>query len=482
VSDLNTNSAGLNIGSESGATVQYSLNGSSGWTTTAPTPVEGPNTVFVRQIDAAGNTSLATSFSYTYDATVLAPSLSLLADTSGILSSGGSTFVTGTSSDLITSDPRVAVGAESGAIVEYSVNYIANNPAAATWLRTQPTDLSAGSQVLYVRQIDEAGNTSSVSSISFTLDTTVNTPSLSLASDTGSSNSDGITQVGVVNVASIESGASWFYRVAASDAALDTANWARGTGSSFTVLSESGEKYVQVKQIDVAGNESAVVAYRFTLDTSGPSTPTLSVVDSGVIDSSSAIVTKLGTVTLGGLEANAAWEYSTNGGIGWTQGSGNTFDVSGDGLKNILVRQIDVAGNYSQQTNPPFRFTLDTTAASPSISLATDSGSSGLDGITNVVTFDVTGAESGATIQYSVDGISWGAAPTYADDGSQDGAKTVYVRQIDASGNTSSASQALSFTLDTSDPTITFDDLDSEMVSSFSGDVVILQFVVLFIY
>ncbi|KIZ34594.1 hypothetical protein, partial [Stutzerimonas stutzeri] len=45
------------------------------------TPVEGSNTVSVRQTDVAGNTSAATTVSFVLDTQVAAPTVSLQADT-----------------------------------------------------------------------------------------------------------------------------------------------------------------------------------------------------------------------------------------------------------------------------------------------------------------------------------------------------------------------------------------------------------------
>ncbi|WP_240700830.1 Ig-like domain-containing protein, partial [Vibrio sp. F13] len=51
-----TNDSSFTVGgTEEGATVEYLVDGN--WTTTAPVPTEGDNTITVRQTDAAGNTS-----------------------------------------------------------------------------------------------------------------------------------------------------------------------------------------------------------------------------------------------------------------------------------------------------------------------------------------------------------------------------------------------------------------------------------------
>ncbi|MDP1981098.1 MAG: hypothetical protein Q8K23_01010, partial [Sulfuritalea sp.] len=52
----------------SGATVEYSSDGTT-WVASAPAPGEGSNTVYVRQTDAAGNTSGTTTISFTLDTT-----------------------------------------------------------------------------------------------------------------------------------------------------------------------------------------------------------------------------------------------------------------------------------------------------------------------------------------------------------------------------------------------------------------------------
>jgi hypothetical protein len=62
-----------------------------------------------------------------------------------------------------------------------------------------------------VRQTDVAGNVSASSSVSFTLDSTVAAPTVSLTTDSGASNSDGITKTGTLTVGGTESGATVQY-------------------------------------------------------------------------------------------------------------------------------------------------------------------------------------------------------------------------------------------------------------------------------
>ncbi|MBC7200061.1 MAG: retention module-containing protein [Pseudomonas balearica] len=151
-SDLVTNSGALTVGGvETGATVEYSTDGGQTWTSSF-TPVEGSNTVAVRQTDVAGNTSAATTVSFVLDTQVAAPGVSLTSDTgvSGI--------------DSITKDGALSItGTETGATVEYSTD------GGQTW--TDNFSAIEGSNTVSVRQTDVAGNTSGATTVSFVLDT-----------------------------------------------------------------------------------------------------------------------------------------------------------------------------------------------------------------------------------------------------------------------------------------------------------------------
>ncbi|WP_157374571.1 Ig-like domain-containing protein, partial [Vibrio coralliirubri] len=122
------------------------------WTTTAPVPVEGDNTITVRQTDAAGNTSGSSTLTFTLDTTApAAPSLALDTD------SGSA------ADDFLTNDGSFTVGGtEDGATVEYFVD--------GNWTTTAPVPVEGGNTIT-VRQTDAAGNTSGSSTLTFTLDT-----------------------------------------------------------------------------------------------------------------------------------------------------------------------------------------------------------------------------------------------------------------------------------------------------------------------
>ncbi|WP_244106008.1 beta strand repeat-containing protein, partial [Burkholderia ambifaria] len=400
-----TNASTLNVsGVETGAVVEYSIDGGHTWNTSF-NAVEGVNDVQVRQTDVAGNTSSATSFSFTLDTSAAAPGIALTTD------SGSN------ATDNITNVGTLNLsGVETGAVVEYSID------GGHTW----NTSFNAveGMNDVQVRQTDVSGNTSDPTSFSFTLDTSATAPGVALTTDSGSNAADHITNVGTLDLSGIETGATVQYSVD------NGAHW----NTSFSAV--EGLNNVQVRQIDVAGNTSSATSFSFTLDTSAAAPGVALTTDSG--GSGADHITNVGTLNLAGIEAGSAVEYSIDGGHTW-----NTGFNAVEGMNDVQVRQIDVAGNTSAPTS--FSFTLDTSAAAPGVALASDSGSSATDHITNVGTLNVTGTETGATVQYSVDnGAHWSTSF-----GALEGVNNVQVRQIDVAGNTS-APTSFNFTLDTS--------------------------------
>lgn len=125
---------------------------------------------------------------------------------------------------------------------------------------------------------------------------------------------------------------------------------------------------------DVAGNDAAAFSNRVvnnvTGDATPPVAPTLSLAsDTGSVASDG--ITSNGTVNVSGLEPNASWAYSTNGGTNWVAGVGNSVSFSLDGSVSLIARQTDAAGNVSANS-ATLSFTLD--RVTPLLSSATVSG------------------------------------------------------------------------------------------------------------
>ena len=269
-------------------------------------------------------------------------------------------------------------------------------------------------------------------------------PSLRLVSDTGFSSTDNLTNNPTIKVISLYSGATWNYQV-------DNGSWmAGGTGTSFSAT--SGTHTYLVRQIDAAGNTSAVsVAATYTLDATAPVVPTLSLAsDTGTSPTDG--LTNNATIKVQGLETavGTTWAYQADGTVGaWIVGSGTIFTATG-GTHSYSVRQTDAAGNTGAVSTAVI-YTLVPLALAPTLRLASDTGYSASDGITSTPTINITGLVNGNTWQYQVDAGGWqtGTGSSFI---ATSGAHAYFVRQIDTAGNTSVASTAVTYTLDTTPP------------------------------
>ncbi|MBH9743865.1 VCBS domain-containing protein [Vibrio vulnificus] len=337
--------------------------------------------------------------------------------------------------DFLTNDGSYTVtDIEDGATVEYFVD--------GEWTTTEAVAVE-GENTIIIRQTDDAGNSSESSTLTFTLDTTApDAPQISLDTDSGSLADDFLTNKGDFTVAGTEDGATVEYFV-------------NGEWTTTAPIPVEGDNTIIVRQTDTAGNTSGSSTLTFTLDTTAPDAPQISLdTDSGSL--ADDFLTNKGDFTVAGTEEGATVEYFVNG--EWT----TTVPTPVEGDNTIIVRQTDAAGNTSGSST--LTFTLDTTAPdAPRISLDTDSGSLADDFLTNKGDFTVAGTEEGATVEYFVNGEWTTTAPTPVE-----GDNTIIVRQTDAAGNTSGSS-TLTFTLDTTaqagtvsvDP-ITSDDVITE--------------------
>ncbi|TAY63473.1 Ig-like domain-containing protein, partial [Rhizobium ruizarguesonis] len=339
--------------------------------------------------------------------------------------------------DRLTSSAALLGTGAANAIVHFTIDGTALGDTAIAddmghWTFA-PTGLSDGIHTIVASETTAAGTGSS--SITFTLDTASPTiPILALATDSGSSGSDKVTNIATVNVAGLESGATWEYSTDAGSI------WSAGSGSSFT-LSGDGPKNVLARQTDAAGNTSGNGGLTFTVDTAAPTMPILALAtDSG--SSGSDKVTNIATVNVAGLESGVAWEYSTDAGSTWSAGSGSSFMLSGDGSKDVLARQTDPAGNTSG--NGGLTFTLDTTADAPA-DLAVAIGDHSIDNTEKTaVGFTVSGLDNDATADVTfIDALNHEVAVHVTGDGIgsanltglADGAIAVSIRGIDTAGN-----------------------------------------------
>jgi len=399
-----------------GAKVEYRIDAGDVWSSVF-TPQEGDNTVWVRQTDATGViTGGIDPFEFTLDKQVAAPTLALRSDS-------------GTPGDRITNRGDLAIGGlETGATPEYSLDL---GKTGSGSFKALP-----GSNTVSVRQTDLAGNVSAWSAeLRFSLTLSAAAPTLSLAQDTGASDTDKVTAIGTIKVSGIEPTSTWQFSTGAGTNGLPA--WRAGVGNSFELAEGSyAAGVVQVRQIDGAGNTEATGLAALSVDNTvvGPAPRLLH--DTGVAGDDISID---GSLQLQGLEPGAKAEFSLDAGDTW---HASFVPKEGDNL--VWARQTDSAGNVSG-AGPFLPFVLDTHAAAPTLALKVDSGASQTDRLSNDGTLLVGGVEQGASLQYNSrgDGFDWLSKPALSD-----GANVVFVRQIDLAGNVSAASAPFGFTLE----------------------------------
>ncbi|WP_296129339.1 retention module-containing protein [Pseudomonas sp. Ga0074129] len=376
--DLITNNGNLIIGNtEPGALVEYSTDGGATWTNSF-TPIEGVNSVLVRQTDPSGNASPSASIVFTLDTQVIAPTLTLNSDS-------------GTPGDRITNDGTYNVGgAEPGAVVEFSTDGVTWSPAAPVAVE--------GSNTIQVRQTDIAGNTSPTSSLTFILDTTppvitVNAPD-NVNDATPAINGTTDAADGSTITLTITQGSNTFTFTTVAN------------GGTFSVDVPSaltdGPYNVTASVTDTAGN-TGNAADNGTIDTSAPSVP---VVNTQITNDTTPVIT--GTATLAAGETltvvvngatytnvavvNGAWSIDTGSAV---PASGTLGQFVNGQAYDVTATVTDAASNTATDiTNG--EVTIDTTG--PSVVISTiDSNLSAGETTTLTFTFNevVTGFTAG---------------------------------------------------------------------------------------
>jgi len=175
-----------------------------------------------------------------------------------VAESGSTTVLTFTDSQGHTVTKTVTGTGNSQAIV-----------LAASDLGSAVNQLVDGSITVTAVSSYHVGNSSSTTT-SLVLDTVAPVaPGVTLATDSGTSNSDGLTNNSLLNVTGLEPGATWQYSL------NNGTTWLTGTGNTISGITGDGLHNVYVRQSDAAGNTSNTGNVAFVLDTTAPNVPTL---------------------------------------------------------------------------------------------------------------------------------------------------------------------------------------------------------------
>jgi hypothetical protein len=443
--------------------------------------------------DATGNNAVLTLNSVANTSAVLVDAVNPSAPTTPDLALVSDSGTSGT--DNITSDttPTLTGTAEAGSTVTLydtdgtTVLGTATADGSGNWSMTSIT-LSEGAHTLTAKATDAAGNTSAASAgLVVTIDTSApaapSAADLATGSDTGSSNSDNLTNATTPTITGSGAEAGATIKVYDTDGTtLLGTTTADGSGnwSITTSTLSAGAHTLTTKATDSAGNTSvASAALTVTIDTSVPAATSAADLASASNSGSSSTdnITSVTTPTLtgSGAEAGATVKlYDTDGttvlGTATADGSGNwsiTSSTLSAGDHTLTTKVTDAAGNTSA-ASAGLTVTIDTTAPSasnaPDLASGSDTGASNTDNLTNATTPTITGsgAEAGATVKlYDTDGTT--VLGTATADGSGNwsitsstlsaGSHTLTTKVTDAAGNTGAASAGLTLTVDTTAPT-----------------------------
>jgi hypothetical protein len=365
--------------------------------------------------------------------------------------------------DAITNDATLTITAEPGSTVRVfdgdTLLGDATEGAPGEFTFT-PTGLEDGTYTLTATATDAAGNVSEAGEIEFTLDTTApDAPGVSLATDSGASNEDALTNDATLTITA-EPGST--VRVFDGDTLLGDAT--EGAEGEFTFTPtglEDGTYTLTATATDAAGNLSEAGEIEFTLDTTAPDAPGVSLAtDSGISDEDA--LTNDATLTITAEAGSTVRVFDGDTLLGdATEGAEGEFTFTPTGLEDgtytLTATATDAAGNLSEAGE--IEFTLDTTAPdAPVVSLATDSGISDEDALTNDATLTIT-AEAGSTVRVFDGDNELGVATegaegefTFTPTGLADGTYTLTATATDAAGNLSEAGE-IEFTLDTATAT-----------------------------
>jgi large repetitive protein len=442
-----------------GASVLATLTSdASGLWTYSPSFADGTYTLTASETNTNSVTGTAT-LAFTLDTTPPAiPTAALASDTGA------------SSSDHITSNPAVTGTAEAGDVITILVGGttldVETANSSGTWFSSP--SLSDGFYALTIEAADTAGNVATTT-LSLTLDTNPPSPSVGLVSDTGDSNSDGLTSDPAIS-GSAEAGDVVTIFNGGTTLGAVTAN-ANGSWTYTPTLAD-GSYTLTASEADVAGNIGTSTV-GFTLETVAQPVSIGLPDDTGL--SPTDHITSDPTFS-GSAEANSAISITNNGTVvGSTSadgsGSWNTTVSLPDGTYTLIVDAVNEAGNTATNT---FSFQLETTAPPVTAVLTHDTGVSASDGVTSNPAMNGT-AEAGSVISFinsedsSVLGSvttnasgTWSFAPTIGD-----GTYSLTVSEETIAGNI--ATTSLNLTLDTTVMTVSAALTDDDGASSSDG-------------
>ncbi|MGI8457341.1 MAG: Ig-like domain-containing protein [Propionibacteriaceae bacterium] len=404
------------------ASITYTLDAEPAVTASESTAVvsvtgDGIHTISFSARDNAGNDSPTDSVLVRIDTVApdaaTAPTLTADSDSGSSVSDGITNVTT----------PTVTGTAEDGSVVTLldGPTPVGSAVAVDGIYTILASALDSGSHALTARSTDTAGNTGPDSTATtIIIDTTApaapSVPTLTGASDSGSSSVDGLTNVTTPTLTGTAEDATTVTLLRGSTV-LGTAEVDTGTYRVTSEVLTNGIKTLTVDATDVAGNVGPASASSvITIDIIAPGKPGKPklTADSDTGRSASDRDTMITTPTItGSAPANTTVEvYDGSNPIG-TVVATNTYSLIpaplANGTHDVTARATDAAGNTGASSGTAMVI-IDTVApaapSAPVLSAASDTGSSSTDRITKTTTPTFTGTNETKMIITLADGAT----------------------------------------------------------------------------
>ncbi|QEI11270.1 DUF4347 domain-containing protein [Cellvibrio japonicus] len=401
----------------------FNISGSSLRANDSSTLAAGTYSVLIRTTD-----SFAGVFDKAFTITIvddISPTITIGSDKASLKAGETATLtltLSEASSDFAAGDVTVTGGTLSGfsgSGTSYSATFTPSDNSTAT----ATIDVNAATFT------DAAGNDNTAATqLTMAVDTELpdapSTPVLDAASESGSSNTDNITNNTTPTITgTAEAGSTVTLYDTDGSTVLGTTTATGGNWSITTSALSEGDHDLTATATDAAGNVSvASAALTITIDTTAhakPAAPVLATAsDTGESDSDG--ITRLTDLTLqgavGSVEANAIVHARSDVEGGLTNTTANadgswSLDISGlaENTHQLQINATDVAGNTSVYSDA-LTVVIDTTA--PTLGSVAFDQANVTTANQTAVSFSLSGAETGTKASYSITSSGGGTAVT----------------------------------------------------------------------
>ncbi len=377
----------------------------------------------------------------------------------------GGTFLDVDAEDTLTLSATLAGGGSLPGWLNFS-------PASQTFSGTPGTG-DVGTISVAVTATDgsaaSATDTFDIDVVDITPPTTPAAPQLDAASDSGPSDSDGVTNNNTPTFTGLAEAGS-IVRLFANGVEVGSGEAVFGSYSITTSPLADGDYSVTVTATDASNNTSdESSASSLTIDTTSPFAPSAPAMDaaddSGASNSDGVTNDSQPRFTGTALVGSTVALFANGVQVGSVEATDGTYDITpetplADGSYNITAVSTDLAGNVGDASSAT-PITIDTAApaqpSQPDLAAISDTGDSDTDNVTADNTLTLGGsAEAGSSVTLFIDGAE--LATVDATDGTwefttdelADGTYAFTTTATDTAGNTGPASAALNVTIDTS--------------------------------